>query len=81
MLRASKTLQLQKDTRRVALVSINLQFSNGLNFSALSAVFVLALSSLPCPFANSGHCDDGFSGHSWSSMKRKILVRLMRLPG
>jgi len=32
MLRASKTLQPCKDTRRVALVSINLQFSNGRNF-------------------------------------------------
>jgi len=38
-LRASKTLQPCKDTRRVALVSINLQFSNGRNFSALSVVF------------------------------------------
>jgi len=79
MLRASKTLQPCKDTRRVALVSINLQFSNGLNFSALSVVFVLAPSSLPCPFANSEHCDDGSSGHSSSSMQRKIFVRLKRL--
>src|SRR5437588_7834940 len=56
MLRASKTLQPQKDTRRANLVSINLRFSavleRAFNFASLSAISVCAPSWLPCPFAN-----------------------------
>src|SRR6202521_4865990 len=53
MLRSSKTLQPQKDTRRLALVSINPDSLTALNISALLTISVLAPSWPPYPFANS----------------------------